>query len=86
MIYTRPEISGLAETRLLSRSVHMGFFISSLLPTHRLPSLPQLERGLQPGHSLAAYSGCYIKPCPSRGWIGMFFISLQQGSDNLPSW
>ena len=81
-----PEIPGLAKTRLLSRSVHMGLFISSLIPTHPLPSLPGLEKGLQPGHSLAAYSGCYIKPCPSRSRIRPFLISLQQGSDNVPSW
>ena len=45
----------------------MGLFINSLLPTHPLSS--GLEKGLQPGHSPAAYSGCYIKPCLSRGWI-----------------
>ena len=45
----------------------MGLFINSLLPTHPLCS--GLEKGLQPGHSLAAYSGCYIKSCLSRGWI-----------------
>lgn len=57
--------------------------VRSFLPP--TPLSAWLERGRQPGHSLAAYSCCYIKKaCSSRGWTRTFLISLQQNSNGLP--